>query len=289
MHALLARDDLAGARRRLSHLAGRDPDGLGPDELARATVESVAENTSDAVVAPLLWGAVAGVPGLLGYRAVNTLDAMVGHRSPRYARFGWAAARLDDAGEPGAGPGRRGPGDRCAAPAVGGRPAAAVRAWRRDAGRHPSPNAGPVEAAFAGALGRPARRRQPSTATGWRTAAPSATARRRGWPTSAGPSGCPASSAPAGSRSPSPPSHSGPPGSRTMRDGNCSSPAPPPTPARAWSPRASAGGWPGRACGWRRSRRRTCRTTRWSAATAPRSAGRSGCRRWPPARSRRRR
>jgi adenosylcobinamide-phosphate synthase len=152
MHQLLARGDLDGARRRLSHLAGRDPTGLGPDELARATIESLAENTSDAVIAPLLWGAVAGVPGLVGYRAVNTLDAMIGHRSPRHRRFGWGAARLDDAAN-------LLPARVCAvlaaaaAPLIDGVPAAAVRAWRRDAGRHPSPNAGPVEAAFAGALG----------------------------------------------------------------------------------------------------------------------------------------
>ena len=92
----LERGDLAAARGRLSHLCGRDPSALDEPELARATVESVAENTSDAVVAPLFWGAVAGLPGLLGYRAANTLDAMVGHRSPRYARFGTPAARLDD-------------------------------------------------------------------------------------------------------------------------------------------------------------------------------------------------
>jgi adenosylcobinamide-phosphate synthase len=104
------------------------------------------------VVAPLLWGAVAGVPGLLGYRAVNTLDAMVGHRSPRYLRFGWAAARLDDAAN-------LVPARVAAllvagcAPAVGGVPRAALGAWRRDAAAHPSPNAGPVEAAAAGALG----------------------------------------------------------------------------------------------------------------------------------------
>src|SRR5215207_5948226 len=93
----LSAGDLAAARVQVRNLVGRETAGLGPDEIARATVESVAENTSDAAVAPLLWGAVAGVPGLLGYRAVNTLDAMVGHRSPRYERFGWAAARLDDA------------------------------------------------------------------------------------------------------------------------------------------------------------------------------------------------
>src|SRR5438477_301680 len=92
----LRRRDLAAARAVLPSLCGRDPDTLDGAGIARAVVESIAENTSDAVVAPLLWGAVAGVPGLLGYRAVNTLDAMVGHRSARYRRFGWAAARLDD-------------------------------------------------------------------------------------------------------------------------------------------------------------------------------------------------
>jgi adenosylcobinamide-phosphate synthase len=103
-------------------------------------------------VAPLFCGAVAGLPGLLGYRAVNTLDAMVGHRSPRYERFGWAAARLDDVAN-------LLPARLCAlltalvAPAVGGSPRAALAAWRRDARAHPSPNAGPVEAAAAGALG----------------------------------------------------------------------------------------------------------------------------------------
>lgn len=151
VHDLLA-DDLPGARRRLTHLVGRDTSVLDESEVSRATVESVAENTSDAVVAPLVWGAVLGVPGLIGYRAVNTLDAMVGHRSERYGRFGWASARLDDLLNL---PGARLSGLLAAAlaPLVGGRPADAVRAWARDARRHPSPNAGVVEAAFAGALG----------------------------------------------------------------------------------------------------------------------------------------
>src|SRR4051794_22887834 len=152
MARLLEAGDLPAARRRLSHLAGRDPEALEVADLARASVESVAENTSDAVVAPLLWGAVAGVPGLVGYRAVNTLDAMVGHRTPRYERFGWAAARLDDAANllPARVTALLAGG---LAPLVGGRPAVAWCTWRRDAGQHPSPNAGPVEAAFAGALG----------------------------------------------------------------------------------------------------------------------------------------
>ena len=144
--------DLDVARQRLPALCGRDPDRLDADGLARAAVESVAENTSDAVVAPLLWGAAAGVPGLLGYRAVNTLDAMVGHRSPRYRRFGWAAARLDDAAN--WLPARVTAGLACAcAPLVGGSPRRAWRVLRRDGARHPSPNAGRCEAAFAGVLG----------------------------------------------------------------------------------------------------------------------------------------
>ncbi|MCT7356527.1 cobalamin biosynthesis protein, partial [Streptomyces sp. 15-116A] len=87
--------DVEAARARLPHLCGRDPQALDADGIARAVVESVAENTSDAVVGALVWGAVGGVPGLLGFRAVNTLDAMVGHKSPRYRRYGWASARLD--------------------------------------------------------------------------------------------------------------------------------------------------------------------------------------------------
>jgi adenosylcobinamide-phosphate synthase len=140
--------DVAAARARLPHLCGRDPHALDADGIARAVVESVAENTSDAVVGALVWGAVAGVPGLAGFRAVNTLDAMVGHRSPRYRRYGWASARLDDlAGWPGA---RL---TAALAALAGGDPRGAVRAWRADAATHPSPNAGAVEASFAGALG----------------------------------------------------------------------------------------------------------------------------------------
>ncbi len=148
----LERGDLPAARQRLGHLCSRDATGLDEAELARAAVESVAENTSDAVVAPLLWAAVGGVPGVLVHRAVNTLDAMVGYRTPRHVRFGWAAARLDDL--LGLVPARLTAGLAAAlASLVGGAPQAALRAWRRDAAAHPSPNAGPVEAAFAGALG----------------------------------------------------------------------------------------------------------------------------------------
>src|SRR5690606_26508755 len=133
-------DDLPGARQRLTHLVGRDTSRLDDSGVARATIESVAENTSDAVVAPLVWGALCGVPGLVGARADNNLDAMVGHRSHRYERFGWASARLDDLANL--------PGSRLSAllavglsPTIEGRPSAALRAWRRDARHHPSPNA----------------------------------------------------------------------------------------------------------------------------------------------------
>lgn len=145
---LLDAGDLDGARCRLRNLVGRDTATLTPDAIARAVIESVAENTSDAVVTSYFWGAVAGIPGLVAHRAANTLDAMVGHHNARYENFGWAAARFDDLiGLPGsrvsgvlavvAGPDRR----------------AALAAWRRDARRHPSPNAGVIEASFAGALG----------------------------------------------------------------------------------------------------------------------------------------
>jgi adenosylcobinamide-phosphate synthase len=148
----LERCDLTGARSRLPSLCGRDPSALDRDGLARAGVESLAENTSDAVVAPLLWGAALGAPGLVGYRVVNTLDAMVGHRSERYHRFGRVAARADDLAN--LLPARATAVLTCAAaPLVSGSPSAAWRVWRRDGRRHPSPNAGQCEAAAAGALG----------------------------------------------------------------------------------------------------------------------------------------
>jgi adenosylcobinamide-phosphate synthase len=152
MADLLDARDVAGARQLLPSLCGRDPAVLDSAGLARAALESVAENTSDAHVAPVLWAAVGGVPAVLVYRGANTLDAMVGHRSPRYLRFGWAAARFDDAANFVAARVTALLVAGCA-PLVGGSPADALRAWRRDAARHPSPNAGVVEAAFAGALG----------------------------------------------------------------------------------------------------------------------------------------
>ncbi|OBA38970.1 MULTISPECIES: cobalamin biosynthesis protein [Gordonia] len=144
----LSVDDIDAARALVPSLCGRDPESLDAAGIVRAAVESIAENTSDAAVAPLFWGGVAGVPGLVAYRTVNTLDSMVGYRNDRYGRFGWASARLDDLAN--------------LVPArlagvlvvvLGEDRAGALRAWRRDAAAHPSPNAGVVESSFAGALG----------------------------------------------------------------------------------------------------------------------------------------
>ena len=152
VESCLARGDLDGARGALRSLCGRDAAALDAAELRRAAVESLAENTSDAVVGTLLWAALAGPAGVAAYRAVNTLDAMVGSRSERYERFGWGAARLDDAMSwPAA---SAGAALACVgAPLVGGSSRSAWQALRRDGGSHPSPNAGRMEAAFGGALG----------------------------------------------------------------------------------------------------------------------------------------
>jgi adenosylcobinamide-phosphate synthase len=150
--AAVRRGDLDRARDSLLDLAGRDPAGLCAEELCRAATESVAENTADAVVAPLLWTALAGPAAGVAYRAVNTLDAMVGHRDERYEAFGWAAARADDLAT--WVPARL--ASLCAvlcAPVVGGRAGSAWQMLRRDGRAHPSPNAGRLEATFAGALG----------------------------------------------------------------------------------------------------------------------------------------
>lgn len=152
MSRLLARGDENAARRLLPALCGRDPAALDRAGLTRAALESVAENTSDAQVAPLLWAAAGGMPAVLVYRGLNTLDSMIGYRSPRYLRFGWAAARVDDVANFVAARATAALVVICA-PLVGGSPSGAARAWRRDAAAHPSPNAGVVEAAFAGALG----------------------------------------------------------------------------------------------------------------------------------------
>lgn len=146
----LVAGDLEGARAELPSLVGRDPAQLDTSGISAAVVESLAENTVDAVVAPVFWALVAGAPGACAYRAVNTMDAMVGHRSERYRRYGWAAARTDDVAN-------YVPARLFAALVVVVRPASAgrvLRLVRRDAPAHPSPNAGVAETAVAAVLGR---------------------------------------------------------------------------------------------------------------------------------------
>jgi adenosylcobinamide-phosphate synthase len=149
----LERDGLGAGRAAVAKIVGRDPDALDEAGVARAAIESLAENFSDGIVAPVFWMALAGLPGAGAYKAINTADSMIGHRTLRHAAFGWAAARLDDLVNL--------PASRLAALLVIGAAAlgsggAAAEAWRavvRDSGRHRSPNAGYPEAAFAGALG----------------------------------------------------------------------------------------------------------------------------------------
>jgi len=143
----LAAGDLPAARGAVAMIVGRDPEQLDREGVARAALESLAENTSDAIVAPVFWGVLFGLPGIAAYKAVNTLDSMIGHRTPRHQAFGWASARIDDFAN--------------LIPArltgllfalVSTRPRAALGAMWRDARRHRSPNAGWPEAALAGAL-----------------------------------------------------------------------------------------------------------------------------------------
>jgi adenosylcobinamide-phosphate synthase len=144
---------LAEGRRAVAHIVGRDPASLDAHGVARAAIESTAENFADGVMAPLFWGVLLGLPGMAAYKAINTLDSMIGHRSPRYRHFGRFAARLDDLANwlPA----------RLAAFLIlaaalclpGTTPRAGWRAMLRDAPRHRSPNAGWPEAAMAGALG----------------------------------------------------------------------------------------------------------------------------------------
>ncbi len=149
----LDKDGVASGRRAVSRIVGRDTDKLDAAGIARAAIESLAENFSDAVVAPVLWMVIAGLPGAALYKAINTADSMIGHRTPRYIAFGWAAARLDDLVNL--------PASRLsallvvAAAALGSDTSAggAWRAVRRDAPHHRSPNAGYPEASMAGALG----------------------------------------------------------------------------------------------------------------------------------------
>lgn len=140
--------DIAAARDAVSRIVGRDPAALDEAGIARAAIESLAENASDGIVAPVFWGALFGLPGILGYKAINTLDSMIGHRSERHEAFGWAAARIDDVAN--------------FIPArltgflfvmLAPRRSEALSCMTRDARRHRSPNAGWPEAAMAGGLG----------------------------------------------------------------------------------------------------------------------------------------
>lgn len=149
----LERDGLSGGRKAVSMIVGRDPESLDEAGVARAAIESLSENFSDGIVAPALWLGVGGLPGGALYKAINTADSMIGHRSPRHLAFGWAAARLDDLVNL---PASRLTALMLIAAAVLDRQADAGAAWRavrRDASRHRSPNAGWPEAAMAGALG----------------------------------------------------------------------------------------------------------------------------------------
>lgn len=143
---------LAAARQAVSMIVGRNPDSLDEAGVARAAIETTAENFSDGVVAPVFWFALLGLPGLVLYKAINTADSMIGHRSARHEAFGWAAARLDDAVN--LAPARiAGLLVVLASPLAGGSPAKALSVMWRDARLHKSPNAGWPEAAMAGALG----------------------------------------------------------------------------------------------------------------------------------------
>lgn len=151
--AALEHDGIEAARHAVSMIVGRDTAQLDEAAVSRAAIESLAENFSDGVVAPLFWTAVGGLPGGIAYKAINTADSMIGHKSPRHLAFGWAAARLDDV--------LNLPASRlsllwfaiAAMFTPGASPQGAWQAAWRDAGQHDSPNAGWPEAAMAGALG----------------------------------------------------------------------------------------------------------------------------------------
>ena len=152
VYRALERFDLAEARRLVSWLVGRDTERLTETEVVRAAVESVAENTVDGIIAPLFFAALGGPVAAMAYKAVNTLDSMIGYKSERYLDFGRTAAKIDD----GANylPARiAAPILTAAAALLGFRTSAAWRIANRDGRKHQSPNAGIAEAAFAGALG----------------------------------------------------------------------------------------------------------------------------------------
>ena len=148
----LDREGLAGGREAIRHIVGRDPESLDEDGIGRAAIESLAENFSDGVVAPVFWFLVLGLPGICAYKAVNTLDSMIGHRSERYRAFGWAGARLDDVANlvPARFAGLLIAVAAALTPRASGKDALVIMA--RDARKHRSPNAGWPEGAMAGAL-----------------------------------------------------------------------------------------------------------------------------------------
>jgi adenosylcobinamide-phosphate synthase len=149
----LDKGGLASGRAAVARIVGRDPDSLDEAGVARAAIESLAENFSDAVVAPVIWLVIGGLPGIALYKAINTADSMIGHHTARHEAFGWAAARLDDLVNL---PASRLSALLLIAAAALSEKASAAAAWRavrRDAFRHRSPNAGYPEAAMAGALG----------------------------------------------------------------------------------------------------------------------------------------
>lgn len=152
VRGFLAHNDLPAARRQVSRIVGRDTDDLDGPEVVRAAIETLAESASDGIIAPMLYLAIGGVPAALAYKAINTLDSMIGHRGERYEFFGKCAARLDDAAN--FIPARlTGLLFVVAAWALGLGWRGAWRVMRRDGARHLSPNAGRPEAAMAGALG----------------------------------------------------------------------------------------------------------------------------------------
>ena len=151
--AALGSQGLTGGRQAVRHIVGRDPMSLDAHGVARAAIESLAENFSDGVVAPVFWYLLLGLPGLFAYKMANTLDSMIGHRTPRYRAFGWAAARLDDVLNTVPAPLS---GVLLAVAAVlakNARPGHALAIMLRDGRKHHSPNAGWPESAMAGALG----------------------------------------------------------------------------------------------------------------------------------------
>jgi adenosylcobinamide-phosphate synthase len=152
VRSAFAEGGLAEARDAVAMIVGRDPENLDEAGVCRAAIESGAENFSDGVVAPVFWLALLGLPGLIAYKAINTADSMIGHRTERHASFGWAAARLDDLVN--LVPARLSALLLAiAAPVAGGSVGTSLRVVRRDASQHRSPNAGWPESAMAGALG----------------------------------------------------------------------------------------------------------------------------------------